>query len=114
MAILDFADKIQNSIDQREQAIGHGVFLDLAKALDTVDHSILLGKLEQYGVRGIPLLWFKNYLLNRQQYIHYRGTESRMFDITCSVPQGSILGPLLFLLYTAISINFVGRKSKSL
>ena len=61
MVILDFVDKIQNSIDQREQAIG--VFLDLAKAFDTVDRNIPLGKLEHYGIRGILLLWFKNYLV---------------------------------------------------
>ena len=93
ISVLDFVDKIQNSIYQREQAIG--VFLDLSKAFDTVDQSILFGKVEHYGVRGIPLLRFKNSdLLNCRQYIHYRGTESRMFDITCGVPQVFI--PLLY------------------
>jgi len=56
---------------------------------------LLLGrKLEHFKVRDISLLWFKNYLLNRRQYVHSRETESKMFDVTCGVPQGSILGPL--------------------
>ena len=97
MALLDFVERIHEALDRKEYTIG--VFLDLAKAFDTVNHNILLGKLEHYGIRGTPLLWFKDYLTNRKQYVHFQGTNSDMFDITCRVPQGSVLGPLLFLIY---------------
>ena len=76
-----------------------GVFLDFAKAFDTVNHAILLNKLEKYGVRGIPLSWFTSYLTNRQQYVSIDSVESSKQTIKCGIPQGSSLGPLLFLLY---------------
>ena len=69
----------------------------MPKAIDTIDHNILLYKLEHF--RGIVLEWFKNYLSNRKQYVSYNSYKSQLKDIVCGVLQGSILGPLLFVLY---------------
>ena len=75
------------------------MFLDFSKAFDTVDHTILLTKLNFYGVRGIPLEWISSYLTNRKQFLTYNDCTSQQQRISCGVPQGSILGPLLFLIY---------------
>jgi hypothetical protein len=103
MAILDMYDKISESIDKHEVSIG--VFIDLSKAFDTINHKILIDKLEHYGIRGVPLQWFKDYLSNRKQYVYYNNTASSLQTITCGVPQGSILGPLLFVLYVNDMMN---------
>ena len=76
-----------------------GLFLDFTKTFDTVNHAILLQKLEHLGVRGISLNWFESYLSNRSQYFDHSGISSKLQYIHCGVPQGFILGPLLFLLY---------------
>ena len=96
-ATLDFVKTIEKALQDNEYAIG--VFCDLSKAFDTLDHGILLKKLEHYGVRGNWLSWFKSYLSNRKQYVDIYGISSGYTDITVGVPQGSILGPLLFLIY---------------
>ena len=97
MAIAQLVDKINTAVEKHETTIG--IFLDLSKAFDTIDHNILLYKLEYYGFRGVVLEWFKNYLNNRKQYVFHNNCKSDLKDIVCGVPQGSILGPLLFILY---------------
>ena len=90
-------DRIRLDIDKGR--IPLSVFLDLSKAFDTLDHSILLKNLNFYGISGIPLQWFSSYLMNRQQLVDYDGTFSSVTILNTGVPQGSILGPLLFIIY---------------
>ena len=96
-SLIEITEKIKESIDGGKY--GCGIFIDLKKAFDTVNHKILLTKLEHYGVRGSILKWFESYLSNRKQYVFYNGVSSDIASINCGVPQGSVLGPLLFLIY---------------
>ena len=96
-AIISLTEHVKKLLDD-----GHvvcGVFVDLEKAFDTVHHDILCDKLNAYGLRGKVNDLFKSYLANRKQFVSLNGFESSIEDITCGVPQGSTLGPLLFLLY---------------
>ena len=74
-------------------------FIDLRKAFDTVNHSMLLKKMDLYGIRTIALDWFSSYLSERKQYVSVNGHISDYLDISCGVLQGSVLGPLLFFIY---------------
>ena len=93
-AILLIVDKIQTAIENGKYSCG--LFLDLSKAFDTVDHNILIHKLQNFGIRGPAIDWFKSYLSDRMQYVSIGGVKSDKISIKCGVPQGSVLGPLLF------------------
>ena len=95
-ALISLTENIRKKL---EGNIGCGIFVDLQKALDTVEHDILLSKLEHYGIRGLANEWFKSYLSNRKQYVSINGYDSNLADVKFGVPQGSVLGPLLFLIY---------------
>ena len=97
-ALMNLTDQspINQSLDQG--LFSCGIFVDLQKTFDTVDHNILLGKLEHYGIRGITSKWFELYL-DRQQFVSIDGCNSECASMPICVPQGSVLGPLLFLLY---------------
>ena len=96
-ALLSMTQQIKDTLDNGNLAIG--VFVDFQKAFDTVNHKILLDKLNHYGIRGLANQWFSSYLTNRQQYVSIDNIKSDTKPILHGVPQGSVLGPLLFLLY---------------
>ena len=96
-ALIKITETIRQAIDDKNYACG--VFIDLQKAFDTVNHEILLDKLNFYGIRGVANNWFKTYLTNRLQYVSISGSKSSLLHIGNGVPQGSVLGPLLFLIY---------------
>ena len=105
-ALLQLVDQIYKSFERNEYTIG--VFIDLSKAFDTVDHNILLKKLDVYGISGTYFQWFRNYLSNRKQYIQFDGWQKTNYKtVKCSVPQGSIFRTSPFSsLYQRSSVRF--------
>ena len=90
-------DRVYESMDKGDMAVG--VYLDIEKAFDCINHNILLNKLQYYGIRGVAWNWFSSYLENRKQFVSVNNYNSSVMVINYGVPQGSVLGPLLFLLY---------------
>ena len=85
MAIQDMYEQVSVSLDNREYSVG--IFIDLSKAFDTLDHVILLPKLELYGIRGLALDWFRSYLSGRKQYVSINNSVASLESVTCDVPQ---------------------------
>ena len=108
LAILELQSQLINN--NEKGLFSCRIFLDFSKAFDTVNHNILLKKLKHYGIRGIALSWFESYLTERKQVVIANGETSSEKQIRCGAPQGSVLGPLLFLLY----INDIYNSSKEI
>jgi len=106
--ILHLLHQCAQSANHPDPEYTLAIFCDLSKAFDVISHDILLSKLNSYGIRGIANEWFKSYLSDRVQYVEIDGYKSSCTHVKCGVPQGSILGPLLYLIY----VNDIGRSCK--
>ena len=99
-ALISLTEDIRKNLNKGN--IGCGIFVDLKKAFDTVEYDILLAKLEHYDIRDMTNNWFKSYLFNRKQFVSINGHVSNQTSVKYGVPQGSVLDPLLFLIYVNI------------
>ena len=97
MAITHLIEELTNANEEKKITVG--VFIDLKKAFDTIDHTLLLRKLKHYGIRGVANNWLESYLDSRKQFVSLNDCNSDVLNVKCGVPQGSILGPKLFILY---------------
>ena len=110
-AVLDIVNSLYDAFDVGETAVG--VFLDLAKAFDSLNREILFRKLEYYGIGGIELMWFKSYFSDRRQYVKYKDVNSDILRVNYGVAQGSVLGPILYSIFvndfvsSSTSLKFV-------
>ena len=107
-AALELIDHISNNLDNGK--VLFSIFLDLSKAFNTLDHTILTQKLKHYGIKGCALKLLKKYLSNRKQYVELNNVKSEMCEIKTGAPQGSILSPLLFVIY----VNDIDKASSIL
>ena len=107
LANIELSDRIISALDEIQLPVT--IYMDLSKAFDTLDHDTLLKKLNYYGISGTALEWFRSYLSHRSQYVGLNGVSSSQTRITTGIPQGSILGPLLFLIY----MNDIQQSSQS-
>ena len=107
LALTEITDSIRCFLDNDNYVLG--LFVDLSKAFDTVDHSILLYKLSHYGIRGHANKFFQSYLTHRKQFTYINNEKSDIREISCGVPQGSVLGPILFLIYVNDLCHAVGN-----
>ena len=97
MALLQLLDKVANERDNNHYSVE--IVLDLSKAFDTINHVMLIDILQRYRIRGIAANGIHNDLSNRSQYVHINGLNSEILPIICGIPLGSVLGPLVFILY---------------
>ena len=95
-ALIDLTESIKEVLDQGKY--GRGIS-NLQNVFGIVDHNILLGKLKHYGIRGVAYTWFESYLIERKEYLSINGHKPKHLSISLGIPQGSVLGQLLFLIY---------------
>ena len=95
--MMERTEEISFAMDEKMYAVG--VFIDLKKTFHTIDHKLLIQKLQHFGIRGEPNMWLSSYLSDRSQFVNLDEINSDIYKVVCGVPQGSILGPKLFILY---------------